>query len=70
VPQYIGVGWTHFVDVANGCGVPIDCDVATSVDPSPTIPVVVPVDDVVRVRTRYGSVTWEFLPIVSCRDAE
>jgi hypothetical protein len=67
VPQYIGVGWTHFVDVANDCEVPIECEVSTTVDPSPTIPVVVQVADTVRVRTRYGSNTWVFRPVVRCR---
>jgi hypothetical protein len=65
-PIYQGVGWTHFVDVANDCPVEIACEVATTVDPSPMYPTRVLPAEVVRVRTRYGSVTPEFDAIVRC----
>jgi hypothetical protein len=68
-PIYQGVGWTHFVDVANDCPVEIACEVATTVDPSPTYATRVAPGEVVRVRTRYGSVTPEFDAIVRCSPA-
>lgn len=65
-PIYQGVGWSHFVDVANDCEVEIACEVATTVDPAPTYPVRIPAGEIVRVRTRYGSFTSQYEPIVEC----
>lgn len=68
-PIYQGVGWTHFVDVANDCPVEIACEVSTTVDPSPTYPIRVAPGEIVRVRTRYGTFTPEFDAIVQCSPA-
>jgi hypothetical protein len=69
-PVYQGVGWTHFVDVVNDCADSIACDVATTVDPQPVHAIRVAPGEIARVRTRYGSVTWAFEPIVECRPSE
>lgn len=65
-PLYQGFGWTHFVEVFNACAVEITCEVATTVDPSPAYLVTVPPGEAMSVRTRYGSNTPVFDPIVTC----
>jgi hypothetical protein len=66
VAIYEGFGWTHYVDVDNGCERRIACDVATSVDPLPTHGIVVAAGETRRVRVRVGSNTWEFEGRVFC----
>ena len=61
-----GVGWSHYVEITNVCDVPIECLVATDVDPWPEYFVVVPSRDTERVRTRFGSAFAVYTPIVSC----
>jgi hypothetical protein len=69
VPIYEGLGWTHFVDVANGCATAIMCEVATDVDPFPSHSVMIPTRETRRVRTRVLSSTNRFLPLVRCTAA-
>jgi hypothetical protein len=66
-PIYQGYGWTHFVDVRNDCRKAITCDVATDIDPEPKYRVQLQPTEATRVRTRVGSNTREFRPIVECR---
>lgn len=65
-PIYQGVGWTHFVDVADECDLAVICEVGTTVDPEPTYTVHLAPGETIRVRTRYGSPTWVFDPLVTC----
>lgn len=65
-PYYQGFGWTHYVEVLNLCDAPLQCLVATSVDPEPTYELVVPAYETETIRTRYGSNTWVYSPIVTC----
>lgn len=65
-PIYQGVGWSHFVDVADECDLAVTCEVGTTVDPEPTYTVHLAPGETIRVRTRYGSPTWVFDPLVTC----
>lgn len=66
-PTYEGLGWVHYVDIVNACTFEVQCEVSTSVDPSPTYTVVLRPDEAVRVRTRAGSPTFVYQPIVRCQ---
>lgn len=66
VPIYEGLGWSHYVEVSNLCDVRVDCLVGSDVDPEPRYRVVLDTGDSELVRTRYGSPTSIYTPIVSC----
>ena len=68
-PTYEGFGWAHHVDVVNECTFDVQCEVSTTVDPSPTYDVVLRPDEMVRVRTRAGSPTFLYQPIVRCQSS-
>jgi hypothetical protein len=61
-----GIGWSHYVEITNTCDAPVECLVATNVDPWPEYYVRVPASEVERVRTRFGSTFPRFEPIATC----
>jgi hypothetical protein len=63
---YEGVGWSHYVQIANLCDVPIACTVATDIDPEPRYDVFIDANDLGVIRTRYGSPSPLYTPLVSC----
>lgn len=65
-PIYEGLGWSHYVEITNLCDIPVQCIVATNVDPLPEYDVVVGPRESERIRTRYGSASPIYSPVVSC----
>lgn len=65
-PLYQGLGWSHFVELANVCDVDFVCRVSTTVDPTPVHEVELSPGEMQLIRTRQGSPSPLFEPIVTC----
>lgn len=65
-PLYQGLGWSHVVEVTNDCDRPLRCAVSTDVDPDPRHVAVLRPGQTLGFRTRVGSPSREYRPIVEC----
>ncbi|HVZ34852.1 MAG TPA: hypothetical protein VG963_20635, partial [Polyangiaceae bacterium] len=65
--RYIGMGYTHFVTLRNGCAKAVECELWTDVDPEPRMTVHVAPGDSAEVVTRRGSPAREVTAFKSCR---
>ena len=63
--RFVGLAYNHIVHIANGCGVPKSCTVATNVNPQP-LAVTVPSGSTVDVVTFIGSPARTFTASVLC----
>ena len=63
--RFVGLAYNHIVHIANGCGVPKSCTVATNVNPQPQA-VTVPSGSTVDVVTFIGSPASTFTASVLC----
>ncbi|MFO0695238.1 MAG: hypothetical protein U0230_16875 [Polyangiales bacterium] len=65
--RFRGFGYNHIVHVRNECTIPVRCNVATSVDPTPGQDVALAPRQETQIQTRSGSPASTFEPRVTCR---